>query len=149
MFQGTITAPTAWATRPDQRVQYETGATLIERSGLPAFADLGAAMPGPAVFADLDLDWPTIMRERISSLDAEVLPSILRGAGASDLPDEEAVSALTMPALVLAWEGDATHPASTAHRLGELLPHADLHVAADLADVLTWPDRVRDFVTSA
>ena len=140
--------PTAWATRPDQRALYEAGAQVIERDGLAVFADLGAAMPPPAVFADLGLDWPSISRERTLALDADILPSILRGAAASDLPPEEAVAGLTMPALVLAWEGDPTHPASTAHRLGEVLPHADIFVASDLADVLTWPERVRAFVAA-
>ena len=140
--------PTAWATRPDQRAQYEAGAQLIEQGGLEAFAELSSAMPPPAVFADLGLDWPTLSRERMLGLDPETLPSIMRGAAASDLPPEEAVSALTMPALILAWTGDPTHPDSSARRLAELLPRAEAHVAEDLGAVLTWPERVREFVTS-
>ncbi|MCB1015792.1 MAG: hypothetical protein KDB10_11835, partial [Acidimicrobiales bacterium] len=74
------------------------------------------------------------------------LPSVLRGAAASDLPDPDVLAGVDAPALVLAWTGDDTHPVSTAERLADLLPRADLVVAEDLRDVLSWPERVVAFV---
>jgi len=49
---------------------------------------------------------------------------------------------------VLAWTGDPGHPASTAERLGEAMPAAEVHVAEDLTAIRTWPDRVRDFLVA-
>ena len=48
--------------------------------------------------------------------------------------------------LVLAWAGDPGHPESTAERLVELLPHATLHVATRIRDVLGWPGQVASFL---
>jgi pimeloyl-ACP methyl ester carboxylesterase len=78
----------------------------------------------------------------------ELLPSVLRGAAASDLPDPEAVRAVTAPTLLLAWETDPGHPVSTAERLAELLPHAELHVARQLADLGGWTDKLEAFLAA-
>lgn len=138
--------PTAWAGRPAQRALYEAGADLIEAEGLAPFAEVSALAPPPKLFAGLGLDWGEQARQRALALDAATFPSVLRGAAASDLPAPEAVAALTVPVLILAWTGDDTHPVSTAERLAELVPHADLHVAEELRSVLTWPERVVSFV---
>lgn len=140
--------PTAWASRPAQRVLYEAGATLVEEEGLDVFAEASALAPPPKLFAGLGLDWGAQARRRALALDALSLPSMLRGAATSDLPDPDAVAAITVPVLILAWTGDDTHPVSTAERLAELLPHADLHVADDLRAILTWPERVVSFVAA-
>lgn len=138
--------PTAWDTRPAQRALYEAGAELIDTEGLPAFAEVSAQAPPPRLFEGLGLDWGAQARQRALALDASTFPSVLRGAGASDLPDPDAVAAITVPVLVLAWTGDETHPVSTAERLAELLPHAELHVADDLRSMLGWSKLVVDFV---
>lgn len=140
--------PTAWDTRPAQRALYEAGAGLIDAEGLAAFAEVSAAAPPPKLFAGLGLDWGAQARERALALDAMTFPSVLRGAAASDLPALEAVAAITVPTLILAWTGDETHPVSTAERLAELLPHAALEVADDLRSILRWSQRVVDFVAA-
>lgn len=72
-----------------------------------------------------------------------------RAAGDGDaIPAVEQVAALSMPALVLAWTGDPTHPVATADGLGELLPQAEVVVAEDLRAVLSWPQRVVQFVAA-
>jgi hypothetical protein len=76
----------------------------------------------------------------------ELLPSVLRGAAASDLPPTEAIAALEHRALVLAWAGDPGHPESTAERLHELLPTSELHVATQLTDLFTWSATIADFL---
>ena len=73
----------------------------------------------------------------------------LRGAAASDLPDPRALRRLQVPTLVLAWRGDPTHPLSTAKRLVELLPDAELHVAAASDDIRDWSERIREFLANA
>jgi pimeloyl-ACP methyl ester carboxylesterase len=56
------------------------------------------------------------------------------------------VATIAHPCLVLAWAGDPGHPASTAERLVELLPRAELHVATRIRDVLGWPTQVAAFL---
>ncbi len=143
-----VIPPTAWAGRPQQRALYEAGADLIEQEGLGAFAEVSAQAPPPMLFANLGLDWGEQARRRALALDEASLPSILRGAAASDLPPEAAVSGMDVPALILAWEGDASHPVATAERLDALLPRSELVVADDLRAVLSWPERVVSFVAA-
>jgi pimeloyl-ACP methyl ester carboxylesterase len=76
------------------------------------------------------------------------LPTVLRGAAASDLPSEQQLQSLAMPALILAWDTDSGHPRSTAERLAALLPSALLEIASRADEIPRWPIRVRDFLAS-
>jgi 3-oxoadipate enol-lactonase len=89
------------------------------------------------------------MAQRYRELDPEVLPAVFRGVGPSDLPPRDALRALDIPTLVLAWDGDPVHPRSTAEELGRLLPQVEVHVADDLGGVLGWPDLARRFLDRA
>ena len=60
------------------------------------------------------------------------LARMLRGAAASDLPDPAQLRGLEIPALVIATRGDPGHPLSTAEKLVELLPNAELRVLDSL-----------------
>jgi 3-oxoadipate enol-lactonase len=71
---------------------------------------------------------------------------VLQGASESDLPDPEAIRSITVPTLILAWRFDPVHPVSTAERLRDLLPAADLHVTARPLDVNGWLERLREFL---
>ncbi len=53
---------------------------------------------------------------------------------------------IAVPTLVLAWDTDPGHPLSTAEDLVELIPQAELEVAGQLADVVSWTDRVEEFL---
>ncbi len=55
------------------------------------------------------------------------------------VPNEEALSAFTGPALVLGCRGDDVHPVAGAERLAGLLPRATLHVYDDPAVI--WHNR--------
>jgi hypothetical protein len=59
------------------------------------------------------------------------------------------VAQLAQPALILAWDSDAAHPLSTAERLAELLPRADLHVARTMRQIQEWPRLVSVFMGRA
>ena len=76
------------------------------------------------------------------------MPSVLRGAAATDLPGAEALAALDHPVLILGWDTDPAHPVSSAEYLAKTLPDARLHVSVTAADVRTWPDRIDEFLTS-
>jgi len=47
---------------------------------------------------------------------------------------------------VLAWDTDPGHPVSTAERLVELLPDAELHVATNVDEIRAWPQMTADFL---
>jgi 3-oxoadipate enol-lactonase len=138
-----VIPPTAWATRRGQAELYEAGAALVESSGVGAFVEAAAAAPVPAPFRDL----PEAPRPG-PDVAEDVLPTVLRGAAASDLPAPDALRSLDVPAVVLAWAGDPGHPAATAEVLADVLPRATLEVAEDLPTVLAWPERVAGLVAA-
>ena len=135
-----VIPPTAWGTRADQADQYEGSARYVEAEGKAAWMTVAGEAPRPAIFADLP-PFPFT-----ADIPEDLLPSVLRGAATSDLPPASAVAAIAQPTLVLAWSGDPGHPESTAQRLAELLPDADLHVATRIGEVLGWPAQVASFL---
>jgi 3-oxoadipate enol-lactonase len=140
-----VAPPTAWRTRPRQARLYRTLAAVIERVGLGAFrfaACLGELAPGPRHLKRLQR---SVVRH-LSRADARAVVCALRGAAESDLPDAEALGAVAAPALILAWRGDPAHPLSSAERLVEILPAAELHVAGSLEEVQAWSPRIRHFL---
>jgi pimeloyl-ACP methyl ester carboxylesterase len=136
--------PTAWATRPRQALFYRVAANLVGWFGLAPFRLL-ASLPGPRRGSPMG-EFQAVMAEQLARADARSVATALRGAAESDLPDPALLRDLRAPALILAWRKDPVHPVSTATRLAELLPAAELHVAETLAEVRAWPERVARFV---
>ncbi|MEO7753840.1 MAG: alpha/beta fold hydrolase [Terracoccus sp.] len=133
--------PTAWASRVAQRAGYLATATLVEECGVSALMDLArTATRPPAVDPQIPVSPPTVP--------ADLLPTVFRGAAESDLPSPEAISAIDVPALVLAWDEDPGHPLDTAHRLHDLLPTSRLVIAHSPDDVATWPELVAAHVAA-
>ena len=132
--------PTAWQTRAGQAQLYENIAKSAEDStpqALLAFFEKSVVAP---IFRDVpgypvDPDIPHAL-----------IPAVFRGAGLSDLPPPHALSALSQPTLILAWDTDPGHPVSTAQRLSELLPSAQLHVSQTAGDIRTWGARAAAFL---
>jgi pimeloyl-ACP methyl ester carboxylesterase len=139
--------PTAWKTRPRQARIYRFSAAMVERVGLGPFRCLGTLASYSVRDAALAGMQRSIMGE-LRRADPRAICAALRGAAASDLPEPSALRNLRVPALVLAWPGDPTHPLSTAKRLVELLPNAELHVAQTSRDIRGWPARIREFLAS-
>jgi pimeloyl-ACP methyl ester carboxylesterase len=136
-------APTAYDTRAAQAAEYRAGADLAEREGIDAYTAVVNAKPPLEIlgsFAELFQFSPAVAEE--------LLPTVLRGAASSDLPDPDAVRSIAVPVLLLAWAGDPGHPVSTSERLAELLPHADLHVAQKLREVGTWTTHIEAFLAT-
>lgn len=133
--------PTAWATRAAQADLYRAGADLVADQGVDAYLEVARSRPVPEIFADVaELVAPD------PDVGADVLPDLLRGAGASDLPPLDVLAAVDVPTLLLAWETDPVHPVDTAERLAAALPDTELHVAATLDDVRAWPSAVAGFL---
>lgn len=132
--------PTAWETRAAQVRVYGELAKLAESHTPDELARIFAKTPQPPILqgtSDYRAD-PDVPHE--------LLPSVVRGAGLSDLPAPDALRALQHPALILAWATDPGHPLSTAERLAELLPNARLHVSDSVDDIRSWPARAAQFL---
>ena len=108
---------------------YRTMADTVEKSDPETLATLMSQAPIPPIFADVPGFPPT------PDIKAELQPTVFRGAGLSDLPPLESLTALTQPTLILAWTGDPGHPVSTAEKLASTLPNAELHVSDSQADL--------------
>jgi pimeloyl-ACP methyl ester carboxylesterase len=143
-----VIPPTAWETRAAQRDAYLGAARLVEEQGAGAMADAQRQQPPVGAFGADGERRRDEGLERFADLDGALLATVLRGAASSDLPPIGELQRLRQPALVLAWSGDGGHPVSTAERLADVLPAAELHVADDLAAIGRWPQLVRDFVTA-
>ncbi|KAA2255221.1 alpha/beta hydrolase [Solihabitans fulvus] len=135
-------SPTAWDTRPAQAAGYQAAATFVEQQGKAAWVAAMSTMAPPPVLADVPGFPPEF------DVAENLLPALLRGLASSDLPDQETLATLDLPVLVLSWDGDPGHPVSTAEKLAEVLPDAELHVSHDSADVRTWADRAAAFLAA-
>ena len=146
--QGLVLAvpPRAWEDRPSDVTQLEEGARLVETQGLPAWAEALRGQPQPRIFAEELPGARDVSLRHLLTMEEKVVPAILRGAAASDLPSRDEVRSIVVPALILAWTDDASHPVSVAESLAELLVLSDVHVASDLAGIRAWPGLVRDFL---
>ena len=74
---------------------------------------------------------------------------VLRGASLTDLPavDDPIYSTVICPTLILAVEGDESHPLSTALKLKELITNSALFIAKDYNDAKeNWPNIIRNFI---
>lgn len=138
--------PTAWAGRRARGATYQDRGRLVREEGMTAFVEGAMAEPLAPIFAPFADLVRAGIRDRYEGYDPEVLAPLLTGVGGSDLPEPDAIAALTVPVLVLAWQGDPVHPEATAERLAELLPQAVVIVAASLKEVFTWRDRVVAFL---
>lgn len=132
--------PTTGETRAAAAGMYRSGADLIESEGMASWLALLQQSPMPPIFADLpDYSFNVAVTEAL-------LPSVLRGAAITDLPDHGGLAALPHPTLILAWETDPIHPVTSAELLAKTLPNARLHVSVTTKDVRTWAERIAAFL---
>lgn len=140
--------PTAWDSRPAQVDRYRKMLGLIRARGVSSLVALARQFPTlPPWLNDArpgDNDEALRVMEQF---DVNVLQHILEGAMQSDLPSREALNQLTMPALILAWEGDAIHPLTTAERLADTLPAAQLQIISSPAELDRWPGLIDAFLS--
>jgi 3-oxoadipate enol-lactonase len=132
--------PTAWSTRAQQAETYRQAADLVERLGADAFERAVAAQPKQGLFAHLP-DFPPGLR-----VSDALLPSVLRGAADSDLPDDATLHTLRLPVLVLSWYDDPGHPVETGERLADVIDGAELGTAATVEELRTWGGRAATFL---
>ncbi|MFT4306246.1 MAG: alpha/beta hydrolase [Microbacterium sp.] len=134
-----VTPPTAWKTRTLQAEVYRANADVVERAGISALLELGHTAPVPPALA--------YAPETRPSVPAELLPIVMRGAAATDLPRKKDIKRITAPTLILAWTGDRTHPLKTARTLEGLIPDSRLVIARSPYGVMAWPGLFAEHVT--
>ena len=138
-----VIPPVSWETGAQQaRHWYADTARRIDEIGPAAWRTEWARGEPLPIFAD----YP---QARFSpDVPDELLASVVRGVGLSELPDPDAIAELAHPTLILAWDTDPLHPVSTAARLHVLMPQSTLQVARSVAEVKTWTQRTAEFLRS-
>lgn len=136
-----VTPPAAWENRGPQIERYQQHAAYLRSHGPNEWLQSVRMAGRPPILA-AEPSLPPFT----PSVRPEWLPAALRGAAASDLPPPEQVAQLSQPTLVLAWDTDEEHPVTTAHRLTELMPRADLYIARTVRQIRDWPRLVAGFL---
>lgn len=138
-----IVPPTAWETRAAQAQAYLGMETLLEREGTESLVrgmdQQLAGQPGMEATRKA-------LTEVIGNWDPVSFARVLRGAAASDLPQPDALRAISCPALLLPVRGDPGHPMSTAERLADYLPAAELRALENLGELASAAAPIRDFL---
>lgn len=140
-----VIPPTAWETRSAQIGAYLAMADLVEAGDHDTLLRGAAASPPPDPFAN-DQRWKQRFTDLLATADPERLALVFRGAATADLPSAAEIATIAVPTLILAWTGDPGHPAHTAARLQELMPHAELALAASPVGLANWTERVMRFL---
>lgn len=140
--------PTAWETRAAQSSGFADMAHQIETQGIEPLATMMESAPssGPAWQVEM---YPHLMADYAAHLrtyDAGTLATLFRGAQLANLPPSEQLTDIRTSALILAWEGDAGHPLTTAETLHQHLPNSRLLIARNAVEVATWTDEIRTFI---
>jgi 3-oxoadipate enol-lactonase len=136
-----VIPPTAWETRVAQGDVYRQMAGLVEEQGFDTLVRAMGALPVLPLLAEggwTDAPPPDIA--------PDLLPTVFRGAAATDLPAPEAVAGIRLPVLLRPWVGDPGHPVSTSERLHELLPDSTLEVMSTPEDLRGLGDRIAAFL---
>ena len=141
--------PTAWETRAAQAAMYGQMADLIDTRGIDFLVEMTRQQPpvGPAWQLEAFPDMMTAFTTLLQSLDPKKLVTTLRGSQLANLPPREELEAIHAPALILAWVDDPAHPISTAEEVHRRLPNSRLLIAHSVAEVSTWTNEIRKFVT--
>jgi len=136
-----VAPPTAWEKRPRQSRIYRVGAAIVGTVGLAPLRWMsGFSLPSRQDSIVTRVQQALV--RHLATADERAVAAALAGAAQSDLPLAEDLARIDVPTLILAWRGDPIHPISTAERLAEVMPDAELVVARSLADIRGWPDRL-------
>lgn len=124
--------PTAWQTRAAQSDVYNRMADALEQNDQQTLAALFADATEPEIFAGM-LDEPLA-----PDIKPELMPTIMRGAAATDLPSLAEIAEITHETLLLPWASDPGHPVSTALALVETMINSRLRIAHTAAQVKAY-----------
>jgi 3-oxoadipate enol-lactonase len=136
-----VIPPTRGEERQAQAQLYLAAAEMIELRGTEAWQRVvSVAAPAPILKAG---GWP---RPTWIAVREGLVPSVLRGAAGSVLPDDEQLRGLGHRTLLLTWDDDPSHPVASARYLAERIPGSTLEVAHGPDEVRGWGRRVAAFL---
>jgi 3-oxoadipate enol-lactonase len=141
-----VIPPTAWETRQEQARMYETMAAIVETKGVEPLIAGSASIAPPDPFVADTATFKARRAESLRATDPSRLAAVFRGATGADFPPEDAVAAIAVPTLILAWSGDPGHPVSTADRLADVMPNTEVSIASTMDELATWTSRVDGFL---
>lgn len=144
--------PMIWENRAAQREMYQRIVQRgIEADGraMAKLMSRDLARTLPRWLAEASPGMTESLAIGVRALDRRIIPDLFHGAAISDLPPRPEIDALAhLPALILAWSGDSTHPLQSAQELHRLLPNSVLHIANDHEEFLQFPGHIRTFAAS-
>jgi 3-oxoadipate enol-lactonase len=142
-----VIPPTAWEARDRMKRNYRVMARFIELTrALPL--RLLHLVPAAKPSAGLQRKMLSALAKHLAGVKPEGVVGAMRGASLSDLPNRDELEKLQMPALILAWPDDRTHPLAVAEILHETLPNSQLEVMKSEDDLYRWPQLVAEFIAS-
>jgi len=124
--------PTAWQTRAAQSDFYNRMADALEQNDQQTLEAMFADATEPEIFADM-LEEPLV-----PDIKPELMPTIMRGAAATDLPSLDEIATINQETLLLPWSADPGHPVSTAVALAETMINSRLRIAHTAAQVKAY-----------
>ena len=137
--------PTAWQARGKMQRNYRFIANVVKLTRALPFRLLRFIPPADEK-AGFQRNMLSAMAKHLAGVKPLGVVGAMRGAALSDLPSAEELAQLTMPALILAWPDDSTHPLAVAEKLQDTLPNAQLVVTKHADDPYRWPHPVREFI---
>jgi len=141
--------PTAWETRAAQGEFYRRMAKVggILGGGILAKVlgrDPSRLLPGWLVDSKGDEVFGVLAGLR--ALKRKTIMNLFTGAALTDLPTRGDIKNIDIPALILGWTGDPTHPIETSTQLHELMPQSTLVTAENYEEFEPWAGLIRAFV---
>lgn len=124
--------PTAWQTRTAQSDVYYRMADAVEQNDLKTLQEMFADVGEPEIFADMGIT------PAEPDIKPDLLPTVLRGAAATDLPSPDEIAQIHHETLLLPWATDPGHPVSTAVALAEAMINSRLRIAHNAAQVKAY-----------
>lgn len=135
-----VVPPTAWETRRARAGDYLADAELVETHGVEAYLQRDGLVQEPPALANAPDTAPEVAEE--------LLPAVLRGAAASNLPGPQELTRIAVPTLILGWADDPAHPLRTAEMLHAVIDDSRLIVARTPYGIMAWPALFADHVTT-
>lgn len=133
--------PTAWQSRPAQVEVYRQLKRILETHGSVGLqSTLRVGMRLRPLVPGFEAANDAVVAE-VARAGVAALAALLEGSVRSDLPSEELISAVEIPTEILAVADDPGHPAATARRIADLMPHCRLTIVDKLDEtaLATWP----------
>lgn len=145
-----VNPPTAWETRKAQAKVWTSFAGTISTATQENIQALFTASPPfPQYVMENNphfLDHFARNVYEMAKKNPKAMKKILVEAAMSDLPFASQIKKLSLPCLILAWEGDPVHPVSTAECLSELIPNSRYFCAKNAEDVEGWSNIISEFI---